>query len=146
MGRASRKKRLRRTLQGLQPPTNLPPELRHAELRRTRGRPKISQSLTDLALPFLIPGMDAEDYRRLIAITAIAWNLSLEEDGSPAKALELVEDMGAAERREFEALLKELIARKRKLFPKDHRLVAGWEVVVRPDGSFLLTAAAMSTE
>ena len=141
MGRASRLKRDRREFK-LDLPPNLVAELRGTRVRINSGRHKISESLAELIQPFTSGDTSVEEFRRLVALGAMAWNLSVVEGSTPEQMLDLVEDLDASDRELLASLLSDLVLRKQSLFPDDQRFVAAWNVVVRPDGRFFLTAAA----
>ncbi len=144
MGRVSRRKRERRALGALDRARNSPAGRR---TRVNRDRPKISEALAALVRPYTAYDMKVEDFRGLVGVGALAWNLSLLEDGPAANALvDLVDGVEVSDRERFESFVCELVDRKRSLFPKDVRFIAAWDVTVKPDGSFFLTAAGASVE
>jgi len=148
MGKASRRKRERRLGKPLAVPRNVPASLPGPGHRilRNHGRAKISESLIDLIRPFSTDGADLEQFRGLVAIGAIAWNLAIMDDESLDEALQLFADESIHDREFFESLVTSLVLRKRQLFPDDRRIVAGWEVTPQPDGRFFVTAAAAGME
>jgi hypothetical protein len=148
MGKASKRKRGRRLGEPLELPRNVPDSLRgrdHRLVRNPAGA-KISESLADLIRPFTTGQTDLEEFRTLVGLGAIAWNLANLSAGSPREALQLLNDESIRERQFFEGFVSQLILRKRELFPRDRRIVAGWDVALRPDGTFFLTAASAGTE
>ncbi len=147
MGRASRRKRGRREIGGLDLPRNIPASIRRrTTIRKSDGRSKVSEALTDLVRPFEEEDMGIENYRGLVGIGAIAWNLSLLQDPKLDHVARLLEDQDDDYRAWFEAFVSDLVARKLELFPKDHRFIVGWEVSLRPDGNYFVTAAGVGVE
>jgi hypothetical protein len=146
MGKASRSKRERR-LENPRLPENVPASLRTRDQRVVRNldRSRISESLAELVRPFTTDETDIEEFRALVGLAAIAWNLAVLGDSTARKALQLLEDRSINEREVFEDVVFRLVLRKRELFPGDRRVVAGWEVVARRDGTFFLTAASVGT-
>ncbi len=148
MGKASRRKRERRLGEPLTLPQNVPASLRARDPRVVHddSRAKISESLADLIRPFTSDETDIEEFRSLVGLAAIAWNLANLSEGSPREALQLLDDEAISNREFFEEFVSHLILRKRELFPSDRRIVAGWEVAPKPDGTFFLTAASAGIE
>ncbi len=145
MGRASRRKRKRRKSGDPDLPSNLPASLRRrAKIRRNSPHGKISAALLEVVRPFIEDDMDLEAYRGLVAVGAIAWNLSLIEDSKIDEAAQALEDED--QRAWFKNVASDLIARKKRLFPEDERYIAGWEVSLTPDGKYLVTAAGAGAE
>ena len=98
---------------------------------------KVSTRLAELIEPHLAPEETLESYKALVALGAMAWNVSL------VPAEERVGLVRAAVRKSVaiglpltEDWLNALIARKILLFPSDDRFVESYEVVIAPDGRF----------
>jgi hypothetical protein len=117
-----------------------------ARIRKNSPHGKISAALVELILPFIEDDMSLEGYRNVVGVGAIAWNLSLMEDSKIDDAAELLETQDDEQREWFKTVVSDLIARKKRLFPKDQRYIAGWEVSLTPDGRHRVTAAGAGVE
>src|SRR5262245_28887119 len=125
MGKASRRKRER---QGMN--LTLPPGLRDTvKIQRHHAGPKISASLGDLIEPYVLDDMTLPEFRKLLAVGAIAWNLSTVDE--PKRAEELARFTAAMDEiaaTDFETIVRGLVARKRMQFPDDNRFIVTWDV------------------
>lgn len=142
MGKASRRKRERKAYGGSKVPLQaLPPPLA-STARDDPG--KISEKLGALVLPLAPPTITLEEYRSLIALGAVAWNLSILGSGYLKEAMEQLDSASREDREHLEEAIAGLVQRKQDLFADDQRVIVHWEVTLRPDGRFHLTAAALS--
>ncbi len=147
MGRASRRKGKRRGRGGLELPSNVPASIRNlGRVRRSDPSSKVSEALAELVRPFVEEGMSFEDFRGLVGIGAVAWNISLLDGPILDRIADLLKDQDDDYRAWFEAFVSDLVDRTVSLFPRDDRFLAGWDVSLRPDGSYFLTAAAVGVE
>ena len=90
---------------------------------------KISAALLELVEPFYPEPPTLQELQTIVAFGAIAWNASILDGAEREEHLRMM--MGEVEEGDpalFESLLRDLIARKLRLFPDDRRLVASWEV------------------
>lgn len=132
MGRASRLKRERKHPRAGALPPHLREQLARGELQLRRGDPpnqKISAALIELIRPYAEGDEALAAYRGMVGLAAVAWNLAQLEPG--AAQLELARfsvELGKNRPDLMERCLREMIERKRRLFPHDHRVVAHWEV------------------
>ena len=84
--------------------------------------------------------MHIEPFRELVGIGVIAWNLTVLDDPELEKVGDLIEDVERDYRAGLEAILADLTARKRRLFPEDYRFIKSWEVSLMPSGRTSVTA------
>lgn len=139
MGKASRKKRER---QGMH--LALPPSMQGAmKVRRHHDGDKISSSLGDLIDPYIIDDMTLDQFRKLVAVGAMAWNLSTFDEPRRAEELDrFIQAVGEVQRSDFEAVIRLLVARKLTHFPDDARFIVAWDVKQNRH-HFHITAAAI---
>ena len=128
MGKASRKKRHRLGTIDLEPAAG-----------------KASTRLAQLIAPHTDDDETRSSYEALVALGAIAWNLSL----LPAQDRDdLIRDavLGAISRGVplTDRWLTDLIERKMRLFPSDERWIESYEVIVQPDGRLAILVATVS--
>ena len=107
---------------------------------------KMSAALGELIRPFTEEDMSLPDFELLVGFGALAWNRSFKEVRKPVELGSFFESLDDESRAWFEALVAKLEARKGRLFPKDDRMIASWDVSVLPDGSYYLVAASLGYE
>lgn len=143
MGKASRRKRERRAeTHGVleQVSTKMGGRVRVAP---TGSRPKISGSLSELIRPYVDDDIGIDQYRTVVTIGALAWNLSARPElGSSDRVEHLLEDAEISSGGDFRGFIEELKIRKARLFPEDQRFIVHTDVREQADGSFYLVAAA----
>lgn len=143
MGKASRRKRERRAethrvLQQVSSETGA-----NVRLAQRSSRPKISGSLSELIRPYLDDDIGVEEYRTLVTMGALAWNLSARpEVGSSDRVQRLLEHAEISGGGDFRGFIEDLKIRKVRLFPDDQRFIVKTDVREQADGSFYLVAAA----
>jgi hypothetical protein len=128
VGKASRKKRHRLGTIDLEPAAG-----------------KASTRLVQLIAPHAVGDETRSSYEALVALGAIAWNLSLvpaqDRDDLIREAV-----LGAISRGIplTDRWLTDLIERKMRLFPSDERWIESYEVIVQPDGRLAILVATIS--
>lgn len=146
MGKASRLKKKRQLRLGLLTPQLLA-QVEKGELRLLQGDPagqKISASLIELIQPYLEGNEPIKVYRSAVGIAAMAWNLADLKPGQVEIELaRLSAEIGKEQADLMDSCLRDMMARKRRLFPHDHRVVAQWEVEDQGH-QFYVRAAALS--
>ncbi len=146
MGKASRLKRERLLRLG-KPPLLLPEQVEKGELQLRRKEPpgqKLSAALIELIQPYLDGDEPIKVYRSAVAIAALAWNLAdLEPGQGELEIARLSAEIGKDQAEMMDSCLRDMMARKRRLFPHDKRLVAHWEVEDQGH-QFYLRAASVS--
>lgn len=146
MGKASRKKQLQRQ-------------------QKQFGGIKLSAALIELCEPFEPESLSAEEFEKLIALAAVAWNIAvLPKDERLEKLTNFMETMpNMKEELETEIdtvlhddskstdfapattmlhLIGAMIQRKDELFPYDTRLVLNYDVKDSPEGPHLTVSSA----
>lgn len=129
MGKASRKKKHRVGTIDLEP-----------------NAKKASTRLAQLIAPHAVEdGETRSSYEALVALGAIAWNLSLlpaqDRDDLTREAVRGAVARGIPL---TDRWLNELVERKMSLFPSDGRWIESYEVVVQPDGRLAILVATVS--
>jgi hypothetical protein len=108
---------------------------------------KISRALVTLLEPLVSEDSAFEAYQTALGAVVTAWNISLLPLAEQPKAMEQVAATlsgGNAEIHEVILLdLRQLIAEKQRLFPRDRRVVVQWEGKF-VGKEFRVTAAALS--
>jgi hypothetical protein len=121
---------------------------KHQRLGTINLEPNARKASTRLALliaPHAVDGETKSSYEALVALGAIAWNLSL----VPAKDRDDLtrEAVRAAVSRGIpltDRWLNDLVERKMSLFPSEERWIESYEVVVQPDGRLAILVATVS--
>ena len=128
MGKASRKKHHRSGT------INFEPDAR-----------KDSTRLAQLIAPHAVDDETRSSYEALVALGAIAWNLSLvpapDRDGLIQEAVQAAVSRGIPL---TDRWLTDLVERKMSLFPSEERWIKSYEVVVQPDGRLAILVATVS--
>jgi hypothetical protein len=148
MGKASRSKKERRALQGMDLERDFAFSMTSDRPGVQTGarRPRMSASLSALVRPFESDAIDIEEYRALVGIGVMAWNFSLLEQASLVDVLDELKCPDTSRRGELETMVSDLVQRKRRLFPDDERVITAWDVKLRQDGSRFVTAVALGFE
>lgn len=140
MGKSSRRKRERQEGSPLTLPQSMQSDV---QIRRDHGAPKISASLGELIDPYIIADTTPDEFRKLVALGVIAWNLSSYDEPRRTEEMGRFTDaMGDANFQEFTALIRSMVARKLAIFPDDSRFVVSWDVK-QDNNRFHITAAAL---
>jgi hypothetical protein len=106
---------------------------------------KASTRLAQLIEPHMVADETKHSYEGLVALGAIAWNLSLvpaQERGALIR--ETVRDAVKRGIPLTDRWLNDLIERKMKLFPSEERWIDGYEVAVKPDGRLVILVTTLS--
>jgi len=106
---------------------------------------KASTRLAQLIAPHAVDGETRSSYEALVALGAIAWNLSL----VPAQDRDdlIREAVRAAVIRGIpltDCWLTDLVERKVSLFPSEERWIESYEVIVQPDGRLAIVVTTIS--
>ena len=113
-----------------------------------RGQ-KMSDVLERFVEPYFDPKKPIEDYRALIMIAILAWNLSLientvEQDDKKAQLYtEAFKDNSPAELAEIKELFEALIVRKEENFSDNKRYIVNFELEDLDDEFFLSVASTL---
>jgi hypothetical protein len=134
MGRKSRLKRERRSGGGT---TGVVDQV---EVRMGESRDKISRRLVVLVDPLMKEVTNLEETRTLLTLGVLAWNLAVEGDTAVSALGEMVETKPGL--KEF---VESLMERKRRLFPRDQRVVIDHDVSLTAGGSHYVRAVAVHT-
>lgn len=144
MGKASRLKRGRRQPLPVVLPSLLRWQMAKGGLPIEENPPdqKISKALLDVLAPYLEGNEPFGQFRAMVSLSAMAWNLSAtpaaEREQEVAAALgDLGKHLRPDVLRTFEGWLRAMIETKQQLHPHDHRMVAHWEVENRGDQYFV---------
>jgi hypothetical protein len=128
VGKASRKKYHRSSTINLEPDAG-----------------KASTRLAQLIAPHAVDGETRSSYEALVALGAIAWNLSLvpaqDRDNLTREAVRGAVSRGIPL---TDRWLNDLVERKMSLFPSEDRWIESYEVVVQPDGRLAILVATVS--
>ena len=102
---------------------------------------KISAALLDLIDPYVDSSVDLDDFKSIVGVAALAWNLShLSKSEQVRQMRKMYQDPEIREPELLIEVLQDLMARKSELFPDDSRLVVGWQVRQTKRNSFYVTA------
>jgi hypothetical protein len=101
------------------------------------GLEKMSELLERFVEPFLSKSKTRDEYRELLAIGAVAWNVALFPKESRLAELDDAARQlrfSKADQPEFLGLLQELMDRKDRYFSTIKRAIVSYEVIDTPDG------------
>ncbi len=108
---------------------------------------KLSEVLLEFAKPLLDELDDAESCERAIELVALSWNLSLLDERERWRILhDFAADMGqrdALVQQQTEQMVRELVERKKALYPEDRRMVVDFKLISLPDTWRLLVVSAL---
>lgn len=105
---------------------------------------KISDDLRELLRPYLSADTDLIEARVLALLGGIAWNLAVAPEVGEEERQELRMTLTPTAAIGMDRVLRAMRSRKRKLFPKDRRVITQTYVHQQSDGSLFFTAAALS--
>lgn len=156
MASRKRKDKKKRPIGRPHRPANLPPRPADTarELTRRYGRPiqvihnaagqeKMSEVLYEFLEPYLDQWNTVEEFRRLVAIGAVAWNAGLLRGAKREDCLRRAESLAAPEGRVFLAgVLHTLVQRKLTRFADNTWTIIDYRVTEQPDGSPHLTVVS----
>jgi hypothetical protein len=130
MGKAARRKKYRPTSH----PTTFP-------LDTTPHQAKLSTRLCELIAPYIAPEYTYEDYKTIVGLAALAWNLSRLEQTERQHAINAAVMLAAAGGYGLPRVsLETLIERKLRLFSDDIRPVEEFDVIKESESRFTVTA------
>lgn len=93
---------------------------------------KISNALSTLLMAEVPEGAPLADYKTVLDIIVIAWNISLMDANQQPSAIQnLITDVVTADtvtNTEFQAHIRHLIIKKQILFSHDNRAIIAWDV------------------
>ena len=97
------------------------------------GEVKMSKVLTDFVEPYLEFTETEEDYRKLLALSVMAWNASFLPEKEQQEMIDRVLDKGIPTGTEelkagLKEIVNELIVRKKIYFPEYTRMIIDFEV------------------
>jgi hypothetical protein len=134
MGKASRAKRQARELRSQEMATqaalmrrvekSLPDERVRFVNRRTG--PKVSDLLVEFASPWLDEAENENQWKVVIEMAILAWNLSTLPE--PERSKEIRENLGPKLGTAGEIIVKEMLARKLSRFPEQQQFLVDYEV------------------
>jgi hypothetical protein len=120
----------------------------HVMTRHVPGQERMSEVLEDFIEPYmdLIDADSLDEFRKLVSMGALAWNLSLlpaerrgeEIDAFHAKWLPKSDKTTATD---FRSLIEKMIARKLARFPNNRRFIMKFEVADQGDNFYLQVAS-----
>jgi len=111
-------------------------------IHRNPASKKISDALVTLIRPWLGGEESLDEYRALVEIGEIAWNLALLDPQERNEELaSAVKKVASPDADIFRQVLEGMVARKYELFPQDRRLVVGVEVTARGDRFHIMAAS-----
>ncbi len=106
---------------------------------------KASTRLAQLIAPHAVDDETRSSYEALVALGAIAWNLSLvpaqDRDALIREAVRGAVSRGIPL---TDGWLTDLVERKMRLFPSEERWIERFEVIVQPDGRLAILVATVS--
>ena len=118
---------------------------------RPEGMVSLSNAIAKIVDPYKDMTESLDAYKNLIAVACIAWNIEtssslLQLNAEIEKAAQGFPDMTLRDKRDFKALIKDLIKRKQLLYPEDKRLIVNYEVSETKRDFHLEIAYAMPKE
>jgi|CXWL01.1.fsa_nt_gi hypothetical protein len=106
---------------------------------------KISHALTVILQATIQEDADFEDYKKLLGLIVIAWNLStLDREIRAQELLKIATKIFSEHANTGSMLIQALIDKKQELFPDDHRFITNYSITPSGDGELYINAAIMA--
>ena len=136
MGKASRRKMNKHTQGVLARAADVVQSISGSPKIRLRSNlpqeDKISNALSTLLMDEVPEGAPLAEYKTVLDLIVIAWNISLQDADKHSSAIQkMITDIGmkdATLNSEFQAHFRNLIIKKQAFFPHDNRAIIAWDV------------------
>jgi hypothetical protein len=110
-----------------------------------KGEISISDAISKIIAPYRDTAQDYESFHKLVTIACAAWNASIlpvaERESMLADMRKLMPDRQSRE--DFTAIVKELMKRKNRLYPKVNRMIVQFKVTDRGNDLHIAIASTM---
>ena len=117
----------------------------HKSLISQPGDEKIAEMLQEILVPYQVDAKNFSDYRKLVTLAIVAWNIAHFPMDQMLSSLGLYLDgltrITAQQREEFREIILDLIRRKIKLYPDAQRTILNFEIT-ETQKSFQLAIAS----
>lgn len=108
------------------------------------GQEKVSDVIWQFIAPYSSYADDLASMQKLVTIAAIAWNAAIMSEEDSAGFLDrMIETFPADTREDAEAVIGDLIQRKKRYFATNKRLIVNMKVTDTGDGFHLVVASSM---
>lgn len=109
------------------------------------GEISISDAVSKIIAPYRDTAQDYKSFHKLVTIACTAWNASIlpakERESMLADMLKLMPDQQSRE--DFTEIVKELMKRKNRLYPKVNRMIVQFKVTERRNDFHIAIASTM---
>ena len=110
------------------------------------GEISVSDAISEIIKPYRDAAQDYQSFHKLVTVACAAWNATI----LPAKKREsMLADMrkqmpDQQSREDFTAIIKELMKRKNRLYPKVNRIIVEFKVTNRKNDFHIAVASTLS--
>ncbi|MDQ3007043.1 MAG: hypothetical protein M3R47_16880 [Chloroflexota bacterium] len=112
------------------------------------GEVSISDAISKIITPYRDTAQDYESFHKLVTVACAAWNASVlpiaERESMLADMRKLMPDQQSRE--DFTAIIKELMKRKNRLYPKVNRMIIQFKVTDRRNDFHIAVASTMENK
>jgi hypothetical protein len=112
------------------------------------GEISISDAISKIIAPYRDTARDYDSFHKLVTVACTAWNASImpveQRESMVADMLKLMPDQQTRE--DFTAIVKELMKRKNKLYPKSNRMIIQFKVTERRNDFHIAIASTKENE
>jgi hypothetical protein len=109
------------------------------------GEISISDAISQIIAPYRDAAQDYQSFHKLVTVACAAWNASIlpvaERDSMLTDMRQLMPDRQSRE--DFTAIVKELMKRKNRLYPKVNRMIIQFKVTDRGNDFHIAIASTM---
>jgi hypothetical protein len=109
------------------------------------GEISISDAISKIIAPYRDTAQDYGSFRKLVTVACTAWNASIlpvaQRESMLADMLKLLPDQQSRE--DFTEIVKELMKRKNRLYPKVNRMIVQFKVTDRENDFHIAIASTM---
>ena len=109
------------------------------------GEISISDAISKIIAPYRDMAQDYESFRKLVTVACAAWNATIlpveKRESMLTDMRKLMPDQQSRE--DFTAIVKELMKRKNKLYPKVNRMIVQFKVTDRGNDFHIAIASTM---
>jgi hypothetical protein len=112
------------------------------------GEISISEAISKIITPYRDMAQDYESFHKLVTVACAAWNATIlpveKRESMLADIRKLMPDQQSRE--DFTAIVKELMKRKNRLFPKVNRMIVQFKVTERRNDFHIAIASTMENK
>ena len=113
-----------------------------------KGEISISDAISKIIAPYRDTAQDYESFHKLVTVACTAWNAAIlpaeERESMLADMRKLMPDQQS--RKDFTAIVKDLMKRKNRLYPKVNRMIVQFKVTERRNDFHIAIASTVQNK